>query len=70
MIDRVCQSERYDSLYMGCEADGPVWDVVYRNADGQELDRHPACFRHGLVEQDRHHASAGIASCMLEKAGP
>jgi hypothetical protein len=66
-MTRECQSKRY-SKSPNCEGDGPVWDVVYRNTDGKELSRHPACFRHGLAEQDRHYRAAGMATCELEKA--
>lgn len=55
-----CQATRYDPR--PCE--GPVkFDVIYYNANGVVLHRHPACFRHALAEVDRHHASAGIARC-------
>lgn len=66
MDERECQSKRY-AAHQDCEPDGPVWDVVYRTTGGKELLRRPACFRHGLAEQDRHYASEGLAECELEK---
>lgn len=64
---RECESKRYASAQV-CEDDGPIWDVVYRTSVTREIiDQHPACFRHGLVEQDRHVRSGGIADCTLEK---
>lgn len=66
MTDRQCAAQRY-SQRKPC-SDVPEFNVVYRSTDGRVLDRHPACFTHGLAEVDRHHASAGMASCDLEPA--
>lgn len=61
---RECGAKRYAKE----ECDGPAkFDVVYRNDEGGILDQHPACFRHGLAEVDRHAASGGIARCDLEE---
>ena len=61
---RECAATRYAKG----ECDSPAkFDVVYRNTNGAVLDRHPACFRHGLAEVDRHAASGGIARCDLEE---
>lgn len=48
---------------------GPArFRVVYRSrTDRKVLDSHPACFRHGLAEVDRAHASGGIALADLEE---
>lgn len=62
----VCVARRYAA---GSSCPDPVsWKVVYRGVGGRVLDQHPACFTHGLAEVERHHNSAGIASCELEKA--
>jgi hypothetical protein len=65
-MERTCEVKRY-GVTTECSDEGPVWDVVYRNKAGKELSRHPACFRHGLAEQDRHYRAGGIAACDVEK---
>lgn len=60
-----CESTAYAR---GEECSGPAafW-VVYRTGQPPtEYERHPACFRHGLAEVERHHQSAGMAECELE----
>lgn len=48
---------------------GPAsFRVVYRSQDGTVIDAHPACFRHGLAEVERHYAAAGMARCDLEES--
>lgn len=61
---RICEATAYDR---NRPCDGPVkFDVVYRTGDPRkEFERHPACFRHGLAEVDRHHTAAGMAECEL-----
>ena len=67
---RTCQARRYgrspDQICQG----PPQFDVVYRSSADTVLDRHPACFSHGLAEVERHHASAGMARCDLEPIPP
>ncbi len=63
---RDCGSRRYGRGSHCTEA--AKWDVVYRNRDRSvELDRHPACFTHGMAEVDRHVQSGGIAHVDIEK---
>lgn len=63
---RDCQARRYGRN--PC-TDTPDFDIVYRSSNGAELDRHSACFTHGLAEVERHHASAGMATVIMEKPG-
>ena len=66
MPERVCEATRYASG--PCEPVQPSHDVVYVSA-GKETDRHPACFRHGLAEVDRHYSAAGMAQVEMVDAG-
>lgn len=66
MIDRRCEAIRYRHDAPCGPAD---FDVVYRSTDGKELDRHPACFTHGLLEVEAHQKAAGMSSCDLEEVG-
>lgn len=49
------------------ECDGPARFVVrYARRDtGAVLDEHPACFRHGLAEVERHEAADGMSKASL-----
>ena len=61
-MELTCGAQRYAKG----DCDGPPkFEVFYRNTHGAVLDRHPACFKHGLAEVDRHHASGGISRCDL-----
>ena len=59
---RSCESKGYGRTPCNGPAD---FDVVYTSGKGSELDRHPACFAHGLAEVERHHSSAGMSRCEL-----
>ena len=46
------------------------FEVVYLSQDRtKELDRHPACFIHGLNEVERHHQAGGTAPAELREQG-
>lgn len=64
--ERTCEATRYAPG--PCE--GPArFDIVYRvGQPRREHDRHPACFRHGLAEVDRHHASGAISEIDMVEA--
>jgi hypothetical protein len=38
-----------------------------RYTDGPCIAPHPCCYRHGIAEQARHCAAAGIARCEVEE---
>lgn len=61
--DRTCLADRARS----CDKP-PTFDVIYLSR-GKVVDRHPACFEHGLAEVDRAHASGSIAEARLVDAG-
>jgi hypothetical protein len=62
-----CEAQRYDKR--PCEGSAN-FVVRYMTKDrAKTLDSHPACFRHGLAEVERHNRSGGIAVCELVPAG-
>lgn len=58
-----CEAKQYDRR--DCDSE-PKLMVRYLTKDrSRVLDQHPACFRHGLAEVDRHDKSGGISVCEM-----